>query len=66
MKTVINKYTGEELYSTMIEVKLKEDEILVDAISGDILKPFYNFDTKEFYETATQEEIEAFNNSLEL
>lgn len=47
MKTIINKYTGEILFATLVKVELQENEIIIEAESGDFTH--YNFETKEFY-----------------
>lgn len=46
MKTVIDKQTGQVLYSFYGEVTITENEILVD---GEPNGNFYNLETKEFY-----------------
>ena len=66
MKHILDKNTGELLYATKVDVKLNKNEIAVDeALMDWMLKPFYNFETKEYYETATQEEIDEYNKQFE-
>lgn len=61
MKTVLDKESGKVLYAITDDIKLIDSEIAVDELVTEImLKPFYNFDTKQFYETATKEEVEQF------
>lgn len=60
--TIIDKITGQEYYATTKAGELSEHEIAIEAIRTDwMLKPFWDFDKKEFYETATQEEIDLYN-----
>ena len=47
MITIIDKNTGQVLYSTTLEVELLENEIAVNGLSGDFTH--YNLETKEFY-----------------
>lgn len=47
MKTIVDKNTEEVLYSTMVEVELLENEIVVDGLSEDFTH--YNLKTKQFY-----------------
>jgi len=61
MKTVLDKENGKVLYAITDDIKLIDSEIAVDELVTEImLKPFYNFETKSFYETATKEEVEQF------
>ena len=46
MKTVIDKNTGQVLYSFFGEVTITENEILVES---EATGNFYNLETKEFY-----------------
>lgn len=55
-----------ELYGTLLDFTDNENEIAVDEMRTEwMLKPFYNFETKEFYEGATFEEIAEYNKTLE-
>lgn len=63
MKHIINQKTGDVLGATLIEIELQEDEVLVDEKQEVwYLKPKFDFKTREFYEGATQEELDEFNN----
>jgi hypothetical protein len=63
MKTIVDKYTGEVLYCRDDEPTL-ENEIAIDEIlTVFYIKPFFNFETKEFYEGATEQEIIDYNNN---
>ena len=58
MKTIIDVNTGKVLYTTLTEVILQENEIEIETlITENFLKPYWNFETLSFYETATQVEI---------
>lgn len=46
MKTVIDKNTGQVLYSFFGDVEISENEILIEA---EATGSFYNFETKQFY-----------------
>ena len=48
MKTIIDKNTGQVLYSTLVEVELQDNEMLIDGVSGDFTH--YNFETQTFYD----------------
>lgn len=51
MKTVINKYTGEVMYCSIVDVVPSADEMVVDGVvTESFRKAFYNFETKTFYE----------------
>lgn len=66
MKSIVKKITGLFVCCTAIEVDLQEDEVLVDLVPQiGILKPYYNFETQSFYETALDSEITANQNALE-
>jgi hypothetical protein len=55
MKTIVDKYTGEVLYARQDEPTL-ENEIAIDEIlTVFYIKPYFNFETREFYEGATEE-----------
>lgn len=47
MQTIVDKNTGEILYSTLVEVELLENEIAIDGLSGDFTH--YDFETQQFY-----------------
>jgi len=67
MKSIVNKFTGEFHYCTATNYNLQEDEIAIDELLTILyVKPFFNFQTREFYEGATQQEIQNFNNQNEI
>jgi hypothetical protein len=58
MKTIINITTNQVVGVTYSNECL-ETEILIDELlQVEMVKPYFNFDTREFYEGATPEEIE--------
>lgn len=60
MKTVINKQSGKVLFAIAdwidTETEISIDEILTEPY----VVPYFNQETREFYEGATQEEIDQF------
>lgn len=64
MKTVINKQSGKVLFAianwTDTETEIGIDEILTEFF----VVPYFNIQTREFYEGATQEEIAEYQQSL--
>jgi hypothetical protein len=59
MITIIDKNSGQLLYASTGEVDLKDNEIGIDKLLNEhFAKPYYNFKTMEFYEGATEIEIE--------
>lgn len=62
MKTVINKYTGEVMYCSIVDVVPFADEMVLDgSVTESFRKAFYNFETRTFYEgeVLTNEQIAA-------
>lgn len=58
MKTIIEKATNKVVGVTYSNECL-DTEILIDELLTDnLVKPYFNFETREFYEGATQEEID--------
>ena len=54
MKTIIDKYTGKVLYCREDEPTV-ENEMAIDLLLDIYMEnPYYNFETKEFYEGATE------------
>jgi len=50
MKTIINKFTGQVLYATIVEVDILENEIAIDEVLTEVLEnPYFNFETRTFY-----------------
>ena len=65
VKIVVSIESGKVLYSTFEEVDLQDGEIVVyETPNAFLLKPFYNFETKTFYEGATPEEIAEYQNEI--
>ena len=59
IKTVVSIASGKMLYSTLAQVDLQEGEVLVtERPNTPLVKPYFNFETREFYEGATQAEID--------
>jgi hypothetical protein len=59
MKTIINKNTGLLIYATAMDFELQENEIAIDELlSENFVLPYFNFETRTFYEGATQTEID--------
>jgi hypothetical protein len=61
MKTIIDKDSGKVLFATLDDnYQVSEKEIMVDKLlTENFLIPLWNFTTEEFYEGATEEEIQA-------
>lgn len=66
MATVVKINSGKIMYGTTSnEVTLLEDEILINKNPTVVfLDGYYNFETDEFYESATQEEIDQANKPI--
>jgi len=55
---VINKNTGQYLYTTTIEVDLMKDEMLINEIlTENFENPYFDFKTRKFYGTLKVESI---------
>jgi hypothetical protein len=53
MKTIIDKFTGQVLYATIVEVDILENEIAIDEILTEYFEnPYFDFETRTFYENA--------------
>ena len=51
MKTIINKFTGQLLYATVIQVELLENEIAIDELLTEYFEnPYFDFETRTFYD----------------
>jgi hypothetical protein len=58
MKTIINKQSGKVLFA-IANFEDTETEIAIDEILTEFFViPYFNFETREFYEGATPEEID--------
>jgi hypothetical protein len=65
VKIVVSIESGKVLYSTFDEVDLQDGEIVVyETPNTFFLNPYYNFDTKNFYEGATAEQIAEYQNEI--
>lgn len=65
MKTIINKITNRVLFCTGLDFVETETEIAVDELlTENFISPHYDFETKKFYEGATQEEIDQANKPI--
>ena len=62
MKTILDKKRGKLLYATDDDnVIVSDNEIAIDIhLNTPMAKPFFNFETQVYYETATPEEIEQY------
>lgn len=66
LKTIIETATGKEIGATYFN-ECFENETLIDEVRTIfMIIPYFNFQTREFYEGATQEEIQNFNNQNEI
>jgi len=61
LKTIINRKTGEEICATYLNECLDNEILLYEVRTQWFLKPYFNFETREFYEGATQEELDKNN-----
>jgi hypothetical protein len=65
MKTIVDKLSGKALYCVTEITTLQDNEIAVDELpTENFVSAFYNFESKEFYEGATVEEIAEYQQSL--
>jgi len=65
MKTILNATTGKVLFSTVMEIDLQDNQVSIDELlTESYVKPYFNFETRTFYEGATQEEINEANRAL--
>jgi hypothetical protein len=58
MKTIINKSTNQVIGATYSNECLETEVLIDELLQVSMVKPYFNFETKEFYEGATQEEID--------
>jgi hypothetical protein len=57
--TIINKDTGEVLYSTDGEFELNENEVVAPFAPTELLiKGFFDFDNQKYYETSNEIVVE--------
>jgi hypothetical protein len=53
MKTIIDKFTRQVLYATILEVDIWENEFAIDEILTEYFEnPYFDFETRTFYENA--------------
>jgi hypothetical protein len=64
MKTVIETATGKELYGTLFDQCLPTETLVPEIRTFWCLDPYFNFETREFYENASQEEVDAYISQL--
>lgn len=58
MQTILDKNTGQFLYASIVEIELQENEIAVDELLTEtFVNPYFNFETRTFYEFASNEEV---------
>jgi hypothetical protein len=58
MKTIINIATNQVVGVTYSNECLETEVLIDELLTDNLVKPYFNFETREFYEGATQEEIE--------
>jgi hypothetical protein len=58
MKTIINISTNQVVGVTLNDECLETETLISELLQVQMVKPYFNFDTREFYEGATPEEIE--------
>jgi len=58
MKTIIEIATNQVVGVTLNDECLETEVLIDELLEVEMVKPYFNFDTREFYEGATQEEIE--------
>jgi hypothetical protein len=58
MKTIIEIATNQVVGVTYSNECLESQTLIDELLQVVMVKPYFNFDTREFYEGATQEEIE--------
>jgi hypothetical protein len=58
MKTIINIATNQVVGVTLNDECLETETLISELLQVQMVKPYFNFDTREFYEGATPAEIE--------
>jgi hypothetical protein len=58
MKTIIEIATNQVVGVTLNNECLETETLIDELLQVEMVKPYFNFETKEFYEGATPEEIE--------
>jgi hypothetical protein len=58
MKTIIDKNSGKVLYATISDFVDTETEMAInELLTETFVNPYFNFETRTFYENATEQEI---------
>jgi len=58
MKTIIEIETNQVIGVTLNDECLETEVLIDELLQVEMVKPYFNFDTREFYEGATPKEIE--------
>ena len=58
MKTIIEIATNKVVGATYNNECLETEILIYELLQVEMVKPYFNFDTREFYEGATPEEID--------
>jgi len=58
MKTIIEIATSQVVGATYSNECLETQTLIDELLQVTMVKPYFNFETREFYEGATQEEID--------
>jgi hypothetical protein len=58
MKTIIETATNQVVGVTLNDECLQTEVLIDELLQVEMVKPYFNFDTREFYDGATPEEIE--------
>ena len=61
MKSIIEIATGKLIGVTPLNECLETETLIDELLTVSIVKPYFNFNTREFYEGATQQEIDEYN-----
>jgi len=65
MKTIIDKNSGKLLYAVLELGELQSNELAIDELlTENFVNPYFNFETRTFYENATEQEVEQHQISL--
>jgi len=64
MKTIIEIATNKVVGATYANQCLISEILIDELLTDNLVKPYFNFDTREFYEGATQQEIDEANKSI--
>jgi hypothetical protein len=61
MKTIIEIATSRVIGCTYSGECLETEVLIDELLTENLITPYFNFETREFYEGATQEEIDEYN-----